>query len=150
LKVLAKGDRASIAGETVDELCVVVSGRLAAALPRPGEAGQGDPVEAKAFFTRGPAETTLVALRETVLLTLAWEGLTAAAQANPSLLTACLSRIWQEEMGGRVSGRLSRLAICPAGSQMLLDAGHKEGLLAALESVAEVRLLSPQSFGAGK
>ena len=100
LKALAKGEPASIAGDTVDELCIVVSGRFAAREGRVYEAGRGEAVEAAAFFTRAPAKATAIALRETVLLTLGWEDLAAAFQANPDLIGAVLFRMGAEHRSG--------------------------------------------------
>jgi NTE family protein len=150
LRVLAKGESASVAGQSVSELGIVVSGRLALLDAGTAEAGLGEPVEPQAFFKRVPAQATAVALRETVLLTLSWEGLTSAAQANPQLLKAFFSLLWpHEEKRGKPAARPTRLVIAAAGSQGHLDASMKEALLTGLESVAEIRLLSRQSFGAG-
>jgi hypothetical protein len=148
LKVLAKGEAASIAGAAVDELCIVVSGWLSAG--RGYEAGRGEAVETAAFFARAPARATAIALRETILLTLAWEDLAAAFQANPDLIGTVLSRM---DAGRAEEAQTppppSRLVICPAGAGAQLDHRVREALLAGLESVAEVRVLSRQSFGAG-
>jgi NTE family protein len=150
LKIVAKGETASVAGQVVDELGIVVSGRLAALEPGMPEAGQGAPVEPEAFFRRKPAQATAVALRETVLLTLAWDDFAAAMRSSPALLAAALSSMWQESTQvRRAPGKLSRLVVCPAGSQRYLEPGLKEALLAALESLAEVRVLRSGSFGAG-
>jgi NTE family protein len=150
LRVLAKGEFASIAGQGVSELSIVVSGRLVLSGAGTAEAGPGDPIEPQAFFKHEPAQATATALRETVLLTLSWDGLTSAAQANPQLLKAFLSLIWpQEKEASKPAARLSRLVIAPAGSQRYLDVRLKEALLTGLESVGEIRLLSRQSYGAG-
>ncbi len=150
LKVLAKGEAASIAGAGVDELGIVVSGRVAAREGTAYEAGRGEAVEAAAFFTRTPAQATAIALRETVLLTLGWEELAGAFQANPDLIGAVLSRMATQNMPARPAPPApSRLVVCPAGVGARLDHRVKEALLAGLESIAEVRVLSRQSFGAG-
>jgi NTE family protein len=150
LRVLAKGEFASIAGESVSELGIVVSGRLVLFDAGTAEAGPGGLVEPEAFFQRGPAEATAVALRETVLLTLSWDALTLAVQTNPPLLKAFLALLWpQEKAAGKPEARLSRLVVAPAGSQKFLDTDMKEALLAGLESIAEIRILSRQSYGAG-
>ncbi len=150
LKALAKGEAASIAGAGVDELCIVVSGRVAARDGRGCEAGRGEAVEAAAFFTRTPAQATAIALRETVLLTLGWEDLTAAFQSYPDLIGAVLARMGAEPAEARHAPPApTRLVVCPAGAGARLDHRVKEMLLAGLESVAEVRVLSRQSFGAG-
>ena len=101
LKVLAKGEAASIAGAGVDELGIVVTGRIATREGAAYEAGRGQAVEVAAFLTRTPARATAVALRETVLLTLGWEDLAAAFQASPDLIGAVLSRMGAEHLGGR-------------------------------------------------
>jgi NTE family protein len=150
LRVLAKGEFASIAGQNIGELSVVVSGRLVLSGAGAAEAGPGDLVEPQAFFRREPAQATAAALRETVLLTLSWDGLASAAQANPQLLKAFLSLLWpQQAEAGKAGARLSRLVIAPAGPQSHLDSVVKEALLAGLEGLGEIRLLSRQSFGAG-
>ncbi|MGO9983059.1 MAG: cyclic nucleotide-binding domain-containing protein [Rhodomicrobium sp.] len=150
LKTISKGEAASHAGAPVDELSIIVSGRIAATEPGAQEAGQGEPVEAGAFFTRSPARATAVALRDMVLLTLGWDDLIAALQTSPDLLGALIARLWPSNgQSRRAAGKLSRLAVCPAGSQRRLDPGVKEALLAGLENLAEVRLLGSQSFGAG-
>ncbi len=116
LKVLAKGEAASIAGASVEELGIVVSGRVAAREGLAYEAGRGEAVEAAAFFTRTPALATAIALRETVLLTLGWEELAAAFQANPDLIGAVLSRMATENLPARPAPPApSRLVVCPAG-----------------------------------
>jgi NTE family protein len=148
LKVLVKGDFASAAGECVGELGIVVSGRLVLFDAGKAEAGPGDLIEPRAFFQRGAAEATAVALRETVLLTLSWDGLISALQTNPPLLNAFLS-LHCGKAASKPAARLSRLVIAPAGSQRYLDADMKEALFAGLESVAEIRVLSRQSYGAG-
>jgi len=85
LKVIAKGETAVAAGAAVNELAIVVSGRMAAegGGPETVEFGQGAALNAEAFFTQTPAAAALIALRETVLLTLARDDLTAAFQAHP-------------------------------------------------------------------
>lgn len=150
LKVLAKGQPATIAGENVDELLIVVSGRVAAREGSPYEAGRGQTVEAQAFFSRGVAQATAVALRETVLLTLGWDELAAAFQTNPELIGAILAKTTVESAAVPCKPFApSRLVVCPAGAGGRLDATAKEALLAGVESVAEVRVLTRHSFGAG-
>jgi NTE family protein len=150
LRVLAKGEFASTAGESVSELGIVVSGRLVLFDAGTAEAGPGGLIEPQAFFHREPAEATAVALRETVLLTLSWDGLISAMQTNQPLLKAFLSLLWpREREAAKPAARLSRLVIAPAGPERYLDADIKEALLAGLESVAEIRVLSRQSYGAG-
>ena len=149
-KVLAKGEAAFVAGQAVEELAIVVSGRLAAQEAGSYEAGRGEAVEAQAFFTRGPAEATAVALRETVLLTLGWDDFAGAFQASPDLIGAALSSLWSANAQPvNPPAPLSRLVVCAAGAEARLEPGVKEALLAGLESVAEVRVLGRQSFGAG-
>ncbi len=150
LKVLAKGEAATVAGAGVDELSVVVSGRVAEhgqGLDAE-EFGQGAALAAEAFFTRGPAEATLVALRETVLLTLAWADFTAALNAQPDLLATSFA------IPSRLSATLpaappipSRLVLCPAGAKGRLDSAVKDAFVSALENSAEVRILRRDSFG---
>jgi NTE family protein len=150
LRVVAKGEFASIAEQSVGELGIVVSGRLVLFDAGTAEAGPGDLIEPQAFFQRRPAQATAVALRETVLLTLSLDGLISAAQTNPQLLKALISLLWpQEKEAGKPAARLSRLVIAPAGSQKYLDADIKEALLTGFESIAEIRVLSRQSYGAG-
>ncbi len=150
LKVLAKGEAATIAGMGVEELCIAVSGRLVACEGAGYEAGRGEAVEAAAFFTRTPARATTVALRETILLTLGWEELAAAFQSHPDLAGTLLSRLGAEhDRVAQAPSAPMRLAICPAGAGARLEHWAKDALLAALESMAEVRVLTQQSFGAG-
>ncbi len=148
LKVLAKGEAACVAGQGVEELAIVVSGRVAAQEEDTYEAGRGETVEAQAFFTRAPARATAVALRETVLLTLGWDDLAGAFQASQGLIGAALSRLWAGNAQPAMAP-LSRLVVSAAGAEGRLEPGVKEALLAGLESVAEVRVLGRQSFGAG-
>ena len=149
LKALAKGDAASIAGAGIDELCIVVSGRLSAGGAY--EAGRGDTVETAAFFGRGPAQATAIALRDTVLLALGWEDLTAVFQANADLAGAVLSRLGDgQEQVPSSRPAPSRLVVCPAGAGAKLGHAVKEALLAGLEAIAEVRVLTRQSFGTGR
>ncbi len=146
LKVLAKGEAAAIAGADVPALTIVVSGRVVSAERGATEAGRGAAIEARAFFTRQPAEATAIALRETVLLTLAWDDLTDALVANPELLGALFSRFMVNPPAPRPA-RPSRLVICAAGGEARLDPSAREALLAGFESISEVRLLSSKSFG---
>ena len=150
LKVLAKGEAASIAGAGVDELGIVVTGRIATREGAAYEAGRGQAVEVAAFLTRTPARATAVALRETVLLTLGWEDLAAAFQASPDLIGTVLSRMGAEHLeADRARPVPGRIVICPAGAGASLDHRAKDALLAGLEGVAEIRVLTRQSFGAG-
>jgi CRP-like cAMP-binding protein len=150
LKVLAKGEEASIAGASVDELCIVVSGRLEAREGAVYEAGRGGVVEAAAFFGRTPARATAIALRETVLLALGWEDLASAFQVNPSFIGTVLSRLGTEQAGaGHALAVPARLVICPAGAGAPLDHRAMQALLGGLENAAEIRVLSRQSFGTG-
>jgi len=150
LKVLAKGELASVAGQDIGELSIVVSGRVAGRGGRSYEAGRGETFEAQAFFNCTPAQATAVALRETVLLTLGREDLAGAFQASPDLIGTCLARMWtQESLPSRPPSPLSRLVVSAAGVEGRLEPGLKDALLAGLESVAEVRVLGRQSFGAG-
>ncbi len=149
LKVLAKGEAAAIAGAGVDELGIVVSGRVGALGEGPRqEYGQGAALGAEAFFTQTPAPETLLALRETVLLTLGWDDLTAALHAHPDLLAACFSRIAKDNAAlAPLPEKPARLLLCPAGVKGRFDPGMKDALVSALESQAEVRLLRRESFG---
>ncbi len=150
LKVLAKGEAASIAGATVEELAMIVSGRVGGLEPGLAERGQGESIEALAFFSRSPAEATTVALRETVLLTLGRGDLLDALRAGEGLVEGFLSLAWQDGASiAPVAAKLSRIVIAPGGSLAQLDPSIREALLASLESAGEIRLLRPGSFGAG-
>jgi NTE family protein len=152
LKVLAKGESATVAGATVEELGIIVSGRVVELEERPAarELGRGSAIEANAFFTRRPAAAAYAALRETVLLTLAWDDLVAAIQASPDLLSSCFSRMSMDDAAlAFAASRPTRLAICPAGAHARLDPAAKAALLSALEDLAEIRLLGRGSFGGG-
>ncbi len=150
LKVLAKGEEATVAGASVNELCIVVSGRLAAQEGAAYEAGRGGVIEAAAFFSRAPAQATVIALRETVLLTLGWEELASAFQLNPGTVGAVLSRLDVEHAGAEhASPAPVRLVVGPAGAGAVLDHRVMQALLGGLESAAEIRVLSRQSFGTG-
>ncbi len=150
LRVLAKGETATMAGAGVDELGIVVSGRLAehGKGPDAEEFGQGAALAAEAFFAQGPAETTLIALRETVLLTLAWSDLTAALNAHPDLLATSFAALARHSAtlpaGPQKPGRL---VLCAAGAKGRLDTAVKDAFVSALESSAEVRILRRDSFG---
>jgi NTE family protein len=150
LKVAAKGEPVPATGESVDELGIVVSGRIVFEGPDKREAGPGTLLGAWAFFNRAPVEESAIALRETVLLTLAWDDFIEALQASPALALAFVPRHGAAPEEAASSGlKLARIVICPAGAQARLDAGMRDALLAAFESVAEIRILRRQSFGAG-
>jgi NTE family protein len=150
LKVLAKGEAVSVAGVPVEELAIVVSGRVAGLEPGSPEAGQGMPIEARAFFVRGAAQADAIALRETVLLTLGWDDFLDAIRTNQALLEAFLAQTWHENaFCASAPAKLSRLVIAPAGPLTRLDPAINEALLAGLESAGEIRLLGSRSFGAG-
>ncbi len=147
LKVLAKGETATAAGAAVHELRVIVSGRVAERDKGPdaAEFGQGAALEAEAFFMQRPAAATYVALRETVLLTLAWDDLVAAFYAYPDFLASCFARL---SLGcPPAPSKPARLVLCAAGTKGRLDAGAKDALMASLENLAEVRILRRDSFG---
>ncbi|MGA7324724.1 MAG: patatin-like phospholipase family protein [Rhodomicrobium sp.] len=146
LKVLAKGEAAAIAGADVPELAIVVSGRVVRSESGGAEAGRGTAIEGRAFFTRQPAQTTAIALRETVFLTLAWDDLTDALCAHQKLLAGLFSRLGNDCSPLRPP-KPSRLVTCPAGGEVRLAAHIQDALLAGFESMAEVRLLSSKSFG---
>src|ERR1700751_311710 len=83
LKVLANGEAATVARAPVDDLAIVLSGRLAAGdRSSKRDIGPGEPVEELAYFSREEAGTTWTALRETVLLVLSWDDLVAACGAG--------------------------------------------------------------------
>jgi len=152
LRVLGRGETATMAGKPVDDLAIVVSGRLKA---REGgasghETGQGDAVEAAAFFGRGPASSTHEALRETVLLSIAWDDLVAEFAAMPALIGSCLSHAFERR--GAAASRVKpspRLLICPAGANARLNEAQLDALLLAMEEMAEVRVLRRETFGGG-
>ena len=148
LKVLSKGDAATLAGGNVDDLCIVVSGRLAEHRkgPEAQEFGQGAALAAEAFFSQRPASATLIALRETMLLTLSWADLTAAFRAHPDLLEACFATFSRNGAAPPASAP-SRLVLCAAGAKGRLDAAVKDAFVSALEGSAEVRILRRESFG---
>jgi NTE family protein len=150
LKVLPKGEAATLEGGRVDDLCIVVSGRLAeyGKGPEAQEFGQGAALAAEAFFAQRPASVTLIALRETLLLTLSWSDLTAAFRAHPDLLEVCFAAL--SSTSATVSPRVSsptRLVLCAAGAKARLDAEVKDAFVAALEGSADVRILRKESFG---
>jgi NTE family protein len=152
LKVLAKGESATVARAPVDELVFVLSGRLAAEDNRSTarDIGPGQPVEELAFFSRGQAGATWIALRETVLLVLGWDDLLAACGAAPELLEVCLATAWKKIPLSKPSYPApSQLVLCPAGADQRLSREIRNAILAGLEELAEVRFLTGDSFGGG-
>jgi NTE family protein len=149
LKVLSKGDAGTLAGGDVDELRIVVSGRLAehGKGPQAQEFGQGAALAAEAFFARRPASATLIALRETLLLTLSWDDLTAAFRAHPDLLEACFAALSRNVATILPLSPPSRLILCAAGAKGRLDAAVKDAFVSALEGSADIRILRRESFG---
>ncbi|HWJ17179.1 MAG TPA: cyclic nucleotide-binding and patatin-like phospholipase domain-containing protein, partial [Geobacterales bacterium] len=149
LKVLAKGEPATVAGGALDELRIVVSGRLAEHRkgPEAQEFGQGAALAAEAFFARRPASATLIALRETVLLTLSWADLAAAFRAHPDLLATCFATFSRDRATSSPPVQPSRLVLCTAGAKGRLEVAMKDAFVAALESLADVRILRRESFG---
>ncbi len=150
LKVLAKGEPATVAGGVLDDLRIVVSGRVAqhGMGPEAQEFGQGAALAAEAFFARRPASATLIALRETVLLTISWADLTAAFRAHPDLLETCFATFFMDGVtAGQPHLQPSRLVLCAAGAKGRLDPAMKDSFVAALESLADVRILRRESFG---
>ena len=118
LKVLAKGEPATVAGGAVDDLCIVVSGRLSehGKGPETQEFGQGAALAADSFFAQRPAPATLIALRDTVLLTLSWADLTAAFRAYPDLIEACFATFSRNGVNVPPS-KPTRLVLCAAGAK---------------------------------
>jgi len=149
LRVLAKGEAATVTGAPVDELLIVVSGRVKVrdGLGVGHEAGQGDALEEAAFFGRGPAASTHEALRETVLLSIAWDDLLTALFATPKLLGSFLAGAMDGRRAPAFRWKSPRLLICPAGASARLHKATLDALLLALEEGAEVRVLRRESFG---
>ncbi|HXW21727.1 MAG TPA: cyclic nucleotide-binding and patatin-like phospholipase domain-containing protein, partial [Rhodomicrobium sp.] len=147
LKVLAKGEPATVAGGAVDDLRIVLSGRVAehGKGPETQEFGQGAALAAEAFFAQRPASATLIALRETVLLTLSWADLTAAFHSHPDLLETCFAKFGAS--APPLLSKPSRLVLAAAGAKGRLDAAAKDAFVSALESLADVRILRRESFG---
>jgi NTE family protein len=146
LKVVAKGEPALVEGAVVDELGVILSGRIVECGAAAEEYGQGEALEAAAFFEQRPAAATLVALRETLLLTLGWDDLVAAFHAHPDLLASSFASIGRTGASPRPA-KPARLLLCPAGAKGLLDEDAKAALLSALEEFCEVRVLRRESYG---
>jgi NTE family protein len=149
LKVVSKGEPALVAGAVVDELGVIVSGRVVdcGASAHAVEYGQGEALEAETFFLHRPAAETLVALRDTVLLTLGWDDLVAAFHAHPDLLASSFASIGRRGAFAPGPAKPARIALCPAGAKGRLDEEAKAALLSALEEVCEVRVLRRESYG---
>ncbi len=150
LRVLAEGELATAAGAYVDEFRIVVSGRVGelGKDARAAEFGQGQALEAEAFFTRRPASATLCAMRETLLLALSRDDLAAAFEAQPGLLASVFASLGRRGASSRTPPRKpARVALCPAGARGQLDEDAKAALTAALERLAEVRVLRRESFG---
>lgn len=147
LKVLAKGEAATLAGRMVDELCIVLSGRLAehGKGPEAQEFGQGTALAAEAFFGRRPAPATLIALRETLLLTLPWDDLYTAFLRDPHLLGSSFASFGAPPP--QPFPKPSRLVLAAAGAKGRLDAAAKDAFIAALETQADIRILRRESFG---
>ena len=109
---------------------------------------RGRRLPAEAFFARRPASATLIALRETLLLTLSWDDITAAFRAHPDLLEACFAAL--SRTGATVPPPPSppnRLVLCAAGAKGRLDAAVKDAFVSALEGWADIRILRRESFG---
>ncbi|MFZ1108393.1 MAG: cyclic nucleotide-binding and patatin-like phospholipase domain-containing protein [Rhodomicrobium sp.] len=149
LKVVSKGEPALVEGAVAGELGVILSGRVVecGAAADAKEYGQGEALEAEAFFLRRPAAATLIALRDTVLLTLGWDDLVAAFHAHPDLLASLFARIGAPGAFGRKPAKPARVVLCPAGAKGPLDEDVKAALLSALEEICEVRVLRRESFG---
>lgn len=148
LKVIAKGAAATLAGASVDELCIVLSGRLAeygkgAAAQ---EFGQGAALEIEAFFAHHPAKATLVALRETLLLTLSRADFMSACRGHPDLLDSCFAA-FGDGPPPPSPPKPVRLVLAAAGAKGRLDATTKDAFVRAIESFADVRILRRESFG---
>ena len=147
LKVLPKGEAATLAGRVVDELCIVLYGRLMGHGNGPGaqEFGQGTALAAEAFFARRPAPVTLIALRETLLLTLAWDDLSLAFAEDPGLLDSCFASFGAPPPPPYE--KPSRLVLAAAGAKGRLDPKAQDAFIAALETQADIRILRRESFG---
>lgn len=151
LRVLAKGETATVAGVALQELRIVASGRVAefGDVQTQREAGPGTALDAAAFFTRAPSTTTYTALRETLLLILGWDDLLAAFRANPDLLASCFLMLARDDSGSPAAKKPRRLAVCPAGGDQKLDPAVKAAILSGLESAGDIRLLGKATFGGG-
>ncbi len=153
IKVFARGETVFVAGEPVDELAIVLSGRLCA--QQKGQPvydiGVRQAVEEDAFFSQRPARSTVSAIRETVCLALAWGDLLAAFRASPELFEASFAaHLPARSPFNPAPARPTRLVICPAGAKDQLDPHIKAALISGFEALGEIRLLSADSFGAGR
>lgn len=152
LKVLAKGEAATVAGSPVDELHIVLAGCLTTAegTEPAQDFGRGQALEETAFFTHGEARFTLVARRESVLLSLAWDDLLAATRVDPGILASSLTVKWDKHSAPPLNpAKPSRFVLCPAGAANKVDSHVVAALLQAFEAMGDMRLLTRTSFGAG-
>ena len=94
LKVLAKGEPATVAGGA-PSMTFALSYRAGSPSTerdrRRKSSAKERRLRRRLSLPGSPASATLIALRETVLLTLSWADLTAAFRAHPDLLETCFA-----------------------------------------------------------
>lgn len=152
LGVLQKGETLFDAGKPVDTASFIVSGRIAArhAAGEAQEFGRGDWLGARTLLTAEPAEFTARALRETVVMQLPRDDLAAALAASPAfarkLMITCE---WETRGESRAMPAPSRLVVCRIGGDGHLEPAVIDAFGSAFDAVANVRVLRPESFGAG-
>ena len=111
---------------------------------RPKSSDKGRRWPRTSFFAQRPATASLIALRDTVLVTLSWADLAAAFRSYPDLIETCFATFSRN--GATVPPPLSkptRLVLCAAGAKGRLDAAVKDAFVSALEGLAEVEIPAP-------
>ncbi len=153
---LARGAVLVNAGEPAATLHIVISGRLAASAQRsaaPAEYRQGMVIGEAQFFSGGPWPVTITALRESLVLSLDWDGFTDLADRAPDYWQAITRRLASRAVRapGRVPASARRrepvtITLMQAGLTPLPKPVLK-ALGEAFDSVAECQMLHSASFG---
>ena len=150
LKVLAKGEAGALAGEAVDELHIIVSGRLAehGRGPHAQEFGQGAALAAGGLFRPAPrigdtdrfardaAPDPFVGRRHS--------GVSRSSRTSRGMFRGAF-RDWRNRPPP--PSPPNRLVLCAAGAKGRLDAAVKNAFVSALEGSADIRILRRESFG---
>jgi NTE family protein len=130
-RVLRRGDVLIRQGDLSDTLHFILAGRFTVHVDGTAEPiaelSQGEPVGEIGFFAGLPRTATVVALRDSTVLTITREQFQQISGASPALLEAIVASLARRLAGGRRAladnaPRIRTLAIVPAGDSRLSPA----------------------------
>ncbi len=151
-QTISRGASVVDAGESANALHVLVSGRLAVQdATGASEMAPGAVVGGAAFFTRGVHERTVLAARDSLVLTLEWDEFTQLADRAPEYWQAVAISLAKRAGAAPIAAahkfpKPRTLAILGAGAAPLGEDIVKE-ITVAFDPLADCQVLRSASFG---